>query len=268
MDMTFRTLTVTGHDQAKEAAAGALEQGERFLVAVGGDDTVHAVADGTLHWSGGAPSDAVLGVVAGSAPCDFIRTFGLPAEPAAACRHLGGDNLFAIDAVRVMNGETPTYFVNLAEVGLGGAVAARTHRLPPWLGRARRFLGFWLALAAFRPAEVRLRGDRRTWEGRAHNILVANGQYAGGGYRMSPRSWPSDGYLDVLVMKGPKSDAFTILNKAVLGEHLPHPNIVEYRCRTLSIEAERPLPLQADGLVSGTTPVTFELLPQAVRLKI
>ena len=69
-------------------------------------------------------------------------------------------------------------------------------------------------------------------------------------------------------MKGPKSDAFTILDKAVLGEHLPHPNIVEYRCRTLSVEADRPLPIQADGLVVGTTPATFEVLPQAVRLKI
>ena len=85
---------------------------------------------------------------------------------------------------------------------------------------------------------------------------------------MSPRSWPSDGYIDVLVMKGPESDAFTILNKAVLGEHLPHPNIVEYRCRTLSVETARPWPIQADGLVVGTTPASFEVLPQAIRLKI
>jgi diacylglycerol kinase (ATP) len=240
---------------------------------VGGDDVVNAVVDAILRRGGGAPSDAVFGVVAGSAPCDFIRTFGLPSEPARACRHLEGDGFFLIDAVRFTctGPAAPAraeHFVNMAEVGLGGAMARRTARLPRSLGRARRFLGFWLSLARFRPTEFRLRGDRRTWEGRAHNVLVANCQYAGDGYRMSPRSWPSDGYLDVLVMKGPKSDAFTILDKAVLGEHLPHPNIVEYRCRTLFVEADRPLPVQADGLVMGTTPATFEVLPQAVRLKI
>ena len=69
-------------------------------------------------------------------------------------------------------------------------------------------------------------------------------------------------------MKGPKSDAFTILNKAVLGEHLPNPNIVEYRSRTLSIEPERPWQIVADGRVIGTTPATFEVIPEAIRLKI
>ena len=268
--MAFRTITVAEPLEARTAALGALEAGDRFLVAVGGDDVVNAIADAMLYGSGDAPSDAVLGVVAGSAPCDFIRTFGLPAEPAAACRHLEGEEVFPIDAVRVSYGPSAagTHFVNMAEVGLGGAIARHTNRLPASLGRARRFVGFWSALAAFRPTELRLRGDRRTWEGRAHNVLVANGQYNGGGYRMSPRSWPSDGYLDVLVMKGPKSDAFTILNKAVLGEHLPHANIVEYRCRTLSIETGRPWPIHADGLVVGTTPATFEVLPQAIRLKI
>jgi len=268
--MAFRILEVAGHGEARAAAIGALQSGQRFLVAVGGDDVVNAVAGGMLQWSGDAPSDAVLGVVAGSAPCDFIRTFGLPAEPAAACRHLEGEEVFPIDAVRASYGPgaAGAHFVNMAEVGLGGAIARHTNRLPGSLGRARRFVGFWSALAAFRPTELRLRGDRRTWEGRANNVLVANGQYAIGGYRLSPRSWPSDGYLDVLVMKGPKSDAFTNLNKAVLGEHLPHANSVEYRCRTLSIETGRPWPIHADGLVVGTTPATFEVLPQAIRLKI
>ena len=153
-------------------------------------------------------------------------------------------------------------------MGLGGAVSLRTSRLPAVLGRVRRFVGFWLGVAAFRPGEVDLRGDRATWKGTVHGVIVANCQYAAGGYRLSPKSWPSDGYLDVLVMTGPKSDSFTILPKAVLGEHLPHPNIVEYRARTLSIESARRLPLQADGLVLGTTPATFEVLPQAIRLKI
>jgi diacylglycerol kinase family enzyme len=98
--------------------------------------------------------------------------------------------------------------------------------------------------------------------------MVANGQYAGDGYRLSPKSWPSDGYLDVLVMTGPKSDAFRMLPHAVLGEHLPHPNVVEYRARTLAIEATRPLPLHMDGLPVGTTPASFEVVPGAIRLKI
>src|SRR6185437_11521630 len=112
---------------------------------------------------------------------------------------------------------------------LGASVIRRTRSLPASLGRTRRFLGFWLALPTARPRRLELTGDRRTWEGQAHDVIVANGQYLGDGYRWAPRSWPSDGYLDVLVMTGPRSDAFTMLQKASLGEHVPSPNILEYK---------------------------------------
>jgi diacylglycerol kinase (ATP) len=251
----------------------ALEGGERYVVAAGGDVLVNAVVNGMLDESGRVQEQAVLGVVAGSAPCDFIRTFGIPPEPRRACAHLEGDALFAVDAVRVRFQATDgslgeRYFVNVADVGLSGAVAARMARLPAGLGRVRRFAGFWLAVATFRPAHVVLRGDRRTWEGTVHDVMVANGQYAGDGYRMSPKSWPSDGYLDVMVMTGPKSDSYTMLPKAVLGEHVPHPNIMEYRAKTLAVESARALPLQVDGRPFGTTPASFEVLPEAIRLKI
>jgi diacylglycerol kinase (ATP) len=250
-----------------------LEGGERFVVAAGGDDLINAVVNGMLDEGGPVQEQAVLGVVAGSAPCDFIKTFGIPPEPRRACAHLDGDGLFAVDAVRVRFGAgdgSPgeRYFINVAEAGLGGAIAARTARLPAVLGRVRRFAGFWLAVATFRSTHVVLRGDRRTWEGTVHDVMVANGQYTGDGYRMSPKSWPSDGYLDVMVMTGPKSDSYTMLPKAVLGEHLPHPNIVEYRAKTLAIESVRPLPVQADGRPLGMTPASFEVLPEAIRLKI
>jgi diacylglycerol kinase (ATP) len=258
-------------DSVEPVAREAVRSGERFLVAVGGDRTVNEVVNGIL--AEGAGAEAVLGVVAAGVPCDFIRTFGLPPDPDRACRYLAGDRLFPIDAVRVSyrrpDGEEGSrYFVNLAEVGLGAAILRRTEGMPAWLGRGRRFLGFWLALAAFRPRSTVLRGDRRSWEGRPHNVVVANCQYHGEGYRISPRSWPDDGFVDVLVMKGPKADAFRILYRAYLGEHLPHPNIVEYRSRRLQVEADRPLPVQADGMLLGTTPASFEVAPKAIRLKI
>lgn len=275
MGLTFTVERVKLAAHASAAAREALDAGKRFIVAVGGDATVHHVVNGLLAAGieNEAASDAVLGVIATGGPSDFMKTFGLPENPGRAASHLGGENLYEIDAGKITYTATDgasavRYFVNVAEAGLGGAIATRAARLPRSLGRARRFLAFWLSLAASRPSTVTLGGDRRSWEGRVHNILVANCQYYAGGVRISPRSWPSDGYLDVLVMKGPRSDAFTILPKAYRGEHLPHPNIVEYRSRRLQIEADRSLRIEADGQVLGTTPATFEVVPQAIRLKV
>jgi diacylglycerol kinase (ATP) len=160
------------------------------------------------------------------------------------------------------------YFPNIAEAGLGAAVVARAVRLPAFLGSAKYLCGFWLTLPAFRPAVVRLTADGRSFEWRAHNVVVANCRFYGGGMLISPKSEPDDGMLDVLVMVGPKSDAFTMLPKIYKGAHLPHRNVVELRASRVQLETDPPLQLEADGEVLGTTPASFEVVPRAIRLKV
>ena len=100
-------------------------------------------------------------------------------------------------------------------------------------------------------------------------VVIGNGQYYGGGMRISPRSYPGDGFLDVLVFKGPKSDSFRLLPKIYFGEHVPHPHIAEMRAKVaVRVEADRPLPIEADGEVLGITPASFQVIPQAIRMKL
>jgi diacylglycerol kinase (ATP) len=97
---------------------------------------------------------------------------------------------------------------------------------------------------------------------------VANGQFYGGGMRISPRSYPGDGLLEAQISTGPKSEAFTLIPRIYRGEHVPHPHIKELRGRVIEVDGERPLPVEGDGEVLGTTPATFTVMPEAVALKI
>jgi diacylglycerol kinase family enzyme len=36
----------------------------------------------------------------------------------------------------------------------------------------------------------------------------------------------------------------------------------------VAVEADRPLPIEADGALLGTTPATFQIVPRALRLKL
>jgi diacylglycerol kinase family enzyme len=159
--------------------------------------------------------------------------------------------------------------VNIAEAGLFAAVAARAARMSPRLGQSKYFLGFWRTLPGFKLANVRVQAGRRSYEGPAFAVLIGNGQYNGGGMKTSPRSYPGDGVLDVLVFKGPKSDAFTMIPKVYRGEHVPHDHIDELRVKQeLVVETDRPLPIEADGEVLGTTPMTVELIAQPIVMKL
>jgi diacylglycerol kinase (ATP) len=269
----YRIVRTTHPGHATEAAREALLGGERFLVAVGGDGTVHEVVNGML--SGGKPvaPDAVLGVVAAGSGCDFVRSFGLPGDAAQAAGRLAGDRVQAIDvgSVTCAGQDEPRYFVNIAEAGLGGAVVARTARLTRagrFLGGAKYAAGFWLTLPRFRPAPVRLDADGHAYAWRAYNVVVANCRFYGGGMQISPNSDPCDCLLDVLVMTGPKSDSFTTLPKVYSGAHLPHRHVAELRAAQLHVDADASFPVEADGEVLGSTPASFGIIPGVIKLKV
>jgi diacylglycerol kinase (ATP) len=269
--LDYRIARTGGRGHATELAREALEGGARYLVAAGGDGTVHEVINGMLGDDGRpVAADAVLGVVACGSGCDFVRSFGLPGDVAGAVRRLaGGDGLRRIDVGRLtcVPGVT-RYFANIAEAGLGGSVVARTAGLPGFLGAARYLAGFWLTLPGFRPATVRLEADGQAYQWRAHNVVVANCRFYGGGMQISPASEPDDSALDVLVMAGPKSEAFTTVPRVYRGTHLPHRNIATLRAGRVQVDADPPFDIEADGELLGTTPATFEVIAGAIRLKI
>jgi diacylglycerol kinase (ATP) len=270
-NLDYRIVRTTHPGHATEAARQALRDGERYLVAVGGDGTVHEVVNGMVSSSGPPAADAVLGVVAAGSGCDFVRSFGLPGDAAQAAARLAGDQVQAIDVgtVTCADGETRC-FVNIAEVGLGAAVVGKAAGLKAgrFLGGARYAAGFWLTLPRFRPAAVRLDADGQYHAWRAFNVVVANCRFYGGGMQISPESDPCDRLLDILVMAGPKSDSFTTLPKVYKGAHLPHRNIAELRAARLSVEADPEFQVEADGEVLGTTPASFGIIPGAIRLKV
>src|SRR5512146_1120430 len=63
-NLAYRSVRTTPPGHATAAARQALDGGERYLVAVGGDGTVHEVVTGMVENGGPVAADAVLGVVA------------------------------------------------------------------------------------------------------------------------------------------------------------------------------------------------------------
>ncbi|HEX2090395.1 MAG TPA: diacylglycerol kinase family protein [Actinomycetota bacterium] len=269
-----RSIEVNQSTEAAEATRDALKTGERFIVAVGDDGTVHDVVNGMIEEDRPVGEGPILGVLPANPDVDFIKTFGLPPDLERASGYLEGAGTFSIDLGKITyvagSPEAPrtSYFANAAEAGLSGSVLARSERLHRWLGRAGYFTAFWTSVASYRLARGHVTVDGKSLDTSVRDFVVANCQFHRGGLMISPRSWPGDGLLDVLVMTGPKSEAFTDLPKMYRGEHLPHRHIVEMKGRSIAFEADRPLVVEADGRVLGHTPATFRLLRQPISVKI
>jgi diacylglycerol kinase (ATP) len=274
-DLEYDLTVARAPEEATALASEALAGGRRFLVAVGDDRTVQDVVNGMFLDGRPIVEEAVLGVIPAGSGCDLMKSFGLPDDTVRACRHLVGDNTYPFDLMKIActgeDGERlMRYAANLAEVGFGGAVARRLGRNPTPPAGPRRFLAFWSAYVRSKPVRVRVEADKKTWEGSAFNVIVGNGQFASGGMRLSPRSFPGDGVLDALVFAGPRTDAYTMLPRIYRhGDHVPDPNIHEFRAKIrIAVDAERSLALVADGRPLGHTPASFQVVPRQILFKL
>ena len=271
-ELDFDLHVTERRHHAVELARQAIDDGWTYLVAVGGDGTIHEVVNGMMGTDGPRNPEAVLGVVSAGSGADFARTFGLPDDVDHGVQHLTGDGFVDIDLGRVTftteGGEAAEWFPNIAESGLGADVVKVAERLPRGMGRSRYLAGFWMTLARFKGTEGTVVCDTRTYEGRITNLVVANCQFFGGGMHVAPKATPTDGRLDVLIQIGTKADYVAAITKVFKGKHIPSPAIKEYKARRVEVTTKTPLRVEADGELLGMTPATFQLYENALRLKV
>ena len=99
-------------------------------------------------------------------------------------------------------------------------------------------------------------------------MVVANGQFFGGGLNVAPRSTLVDGVMDVQVFSGPKRNAFAIMPRLAFGSHLTHRAVRRYIGANVSIQAPDEWPVEADGEIIGRGSVEIETIPQALDFAI
>jgi len=250
---------------AREAA----DRGAELLVVVGGDGSVNEVANGV------AQRGVEIAVIPRGTGWDFVRTYGIPRRIDAAVDVALNGSTREIDLGRVLyrswaGADETRWFANVASVGMSGAIAQRANETTKALGGRMSYLLATLnVFARWRVGDVRVSVDESVRGGRMHDVIVANGRYLGGGMMICPEAEPDDGLFDVLLIGDlTKRDLLLTLPKTYRGKHLPHPKAELLRGAIVTVDAPAPLPIELDGEQPGTTPVRFELVPRALRIRV
>jgi YegS/Rv2252/BmrU family lipid kinase len=253
--------------QVAEIVHRAGTAGIRRFAGVGGDGTAHLVLNALMGmpWER-PPGLAVLPAGSGS---DFIRTFALPRTLEDAAAHLTTPDWYPTDVLEVTGRFGKCFALNVVEAGVGAAAVTTAAKMPRWVGERRYPLGFWLTLPRFRPDEVTVRVDeRRNLTGSALAVILANGQYFGGGMNVAPRASVADGQMDVQVFSGPRRKALTVMPRVVRGMHLRHKNVKRTTGAAVTVDVPADWPIEADGELIGTGPISVSVLPAAIEFKI
>ena len=240
-------------------------------MAVGGDGTLNEVVNGLLR-AGGAAELATIPLGTGM---DFVRTYGIPTKFDDAVRTAVDGTTRTIDVGRVAfrrwdGGDGERYVANVGSVGMSAAVAQRANGMSKALGGRTTF--FYALVRVFfewqnTVVSVELDGEHR--EARLHDVIVANGQWHGGAMHLAPDASPDDGLFDVVLIGDiNKLDFITTSPKIYSGKYIAHPKVEVVRSKAVRVDAAERLPIELDGEQVGTTPVQFEVVPRALRIRV
>jgi diacylglycerol kinase (ATP) len=206
---------------------------------------------------------------------DLVRTYGIPTRFEDAVRNVLEGTPRTIDVGRVSYREWDgrdgeRYFANVGSVGMSAAVAQRANGMSKALGgKATFFYALTRVFFEWKNTVVSVQLDDERREARMHDVVVANGRWHGGAMLLAPEAKPDDGLFDVVLIGDvTKRDFVTTAPKIYKGTYLSHPKVELLRSRTVAVDALEHLPIELDGEQVGTTPVRFEIVPAALRVRV
>ena len=239
------------------------EQGAELVLAVGGDGTINEVANGLLGLE-----RTRLGIIPAGRGADLMRTLGgehrAPADLAALCET--APRRIDLGLATFADGSSRA-FVNVAGVGFDAEVARRStaSRLP---GRHTPYLmGLARSLVGYRNQEMTVDIDGERITGIMRAVLAANGRFFGGGFQVVPDATLDDGLLDAAIIGDiGRLDLLWTVPSLYRGQHTGHPCFRHLPARRITIATANPARVELDGESAGAAPVTFTVLPGALRV--
>ena len=273
LKLPFDLMLTEGPGHAPLLAKKAVGDGVGRILVVGGDGTIHEVANGILGANAPPP---VLGVVPVGTGNDFFRMLGGPKNPIRSMEALVDGSIRAFDVGLVNFNGSESHFVNLLGVGIDVEVLRRRNRFTRLRGLPQYLAALTSALVAFRPPSVRvsfLTGEgaegKGTVEERTILAAVTVGPSVGGGFLLNPKASPYDGRLDLFFVKA--LGIFKLaryIPKVIRGTHEHVPELFQQRIVGAEINRSdgEPFFFEMDGecMPDPVTSLKLEVRPGAL----
>lgn len=270
--ISVQLTNYSGH--AAMLAEEAVQSGALVIISVGGDGTLNEVINGIMKGCAKSGLDSrtvALGVLATGSGNDFVKSLAKKHTLNSLLEAIQDSNNTLVDVGKAefltVDGQpTHRYFINIADVGIGGVIAEKLSRYQRWLGATFTYQRAILAtFLSYTPQWLLVRTPAEEIATPMMSLVVANGKYFGSGLGIAPSALLNDGLLEVVMLKN-----ITVIDYL---RHLPtirkcrpihHPQVSYSSAKSIQIDTQKPLPIDMDGEFVGVTPVVFTVLKEAI----
>jgi diacylglycerol kinase (ATP) len=228
--------------------------------------------------------EASMGLLPSGTRNVLAKSLDLPQDMNECCNNLVKSKPKKIDVITatvtstVLQGKSSRLvtriFLNAAEIGVGAEIIDRSKKVRNKI--KSRLLSTIASVFVTLPAyesnmsEVNLDDGRERIRTKMTMAVIANGRFLGGGFKTAPKADVSDGLLDLVILKN--SGSFKMVDDFVNlkdGDYSKEDDILYKQAKKVSIKSkERNVTVAIDGEPIGILPATFEVLHNALAIRV
>ena len=260
-NLTYEVRVSTAPGECTRIAREAAQTGEELRIyACGGDGTLNEVVAGAAGYD-----NAAVTVFSGGSGNDFVKLFDDPKAFFDLHRLMDCDEA-TFDLIRCND----DIALNICSVGLDariGTDVSRYKRLPLLHGfrayAASTVVNVVKGIAEHYVIEV----NGETIDAEQTFICVCNGRYYGGGFNPIPEADPSDGKLDILLVKKiSRAQVPGIIGKYKNGRYKELSHVARYlQSDSVKIICDKPTAINLDGELRTATVVEMKIAQEKIR---
>ena len=259
--LNYRIEVSTAPGECRRIAAEAAASGEETRIyACGGDGTLNEIASGVVGYD-----NVAVTMFAGGSGNDFIRIFN-DTEPFRHLERLMDCEESRFDLIKC-NGD---YAVNVCSVGLDARIGtdiARYKRLP--------LLHGFRAYAASAIVNV-VRGINEHYivefngeklDRKMALVCCCNGRFYGGGFNPAPHADPTDGLLDVILVRDvSRLKVISTIGRYKNGRCDEFPKLIRHvQTNHITIRCDKSTGINLDGELRHSQTMDIQIVPKALR---
>ncbi len=238
------------------------------IVAAGGDGTVNAVVNAIMAL---APElRPRLAIVPLGTANDFAGSLLIPDDIPSVVASISGGDYVPMDVVRISAGPFERFYANVAAGGNSVQVSeSLTEELKATWGSLCYVRGAIGVLGDMKTFRIKATMDSEVIELDSWGVLVANGRTNAGRIPVAPLASPTDGLLDVVIVKdGDVLDMIEIAAKTLLSSLLECDQVVFRQVKKLQLLSTPGMRFTLDGEVIDQEPIDFEVVPGAIKMLV
>ena len=270
----FSTEQTKLANHATEITRHAIQQGYETIIAVGGDGTINEVVNGFFENSKQINPEASLGIISMGTGGDLVRTLGIPKNVEDAATKINDHKTQKFDLgfmrCQSLKGEPVTrYFINVADAGFGGTLTNLSYQSTKVFGATATYLIALLkTLFVHETTPVKIQvDDSFSKEQIIRSIVIANGQYFGGGMWIAPQAKTNDGLFDIIILGDlTRGEVLANIHKLYNGTMAEHEKVQTLHGRKVSLNSKSEILIETDGELPGKLPASFEMVPSVLNV--